>query len=65
MTGLVRRTGNDDCGNLLLGLLLDMRSNFNFDIRVNLLAQCPKWPFHAYRIVGRNRDGNAGGQDYR
>ena len=65
VTRLVGRTRYEHGRNLLAGVYLGVGAYLDLDVRINLLTQCPKRPFHAYHVVGRYRDGHAGGQVYR
>ena len=65
VAGLVRGAGDDHSGILSSRVRIRVRADLYLDVRVNFLAQRPEWPFHAYRIVGGNLDGNAGRQVYR
>ena len=55
VAGLIGRTGDVH--------LISLDGDGN--IRVHLLAQRPERSFHAYHVVGTNRDGHPGGQVYR
>ena len=62
---LIRRTRNQHGGFLLVRVGVLVRADRYGNVRVNLLTQLTKRPFHAYRIVGSNRNGYTGRQVYR